>query len=93
MAAMIAMGAIAGGPERVETGPECPAIFRATFQKYRDLKFIQRDNEGTLVIYPRDILKWQDIAAYKESTRDTITALEAELIMGLDAIFEGREDV
>ncbi|ATE85640.1 hypothetical protein PF617_gp55 [Salmonella phage St162] len=62
------------------------------WDKYRNLKFIQRDTGESLVLCPRGIIKWQDLIAYKSVTGDTISVLEAELIMGIDAIFEGRED-
>lgn len=91
-AALIAMGVMQAPERKQQTGPKCPAMFTAVFDKYRSLKFVQRDNGESLVLYPRDQLKWQDLVAYKNVTGDSISLLEAELIMGIDAIFEGRED-
>lgn len=91
-AALIAMGVITDATQKDDGGPECPSLFVSTFEKYRELKFVQRDNGDSIVIYPRDLLRWQDLTAYKEATGQRISYLETELIMGLDAIFEGRED-
>lgn len=86
------MGVIKEAARQEEKGPECPSIFSGTFTKYRELKFIQRDTDDSIKLYPRDMLTWQDIVAYKSVTGQEISMLEAELIMGLDAIFEGRDD-
>ncbi len=76
-----------------EEGRECPSIFVSTFQKYRELKFLRRVTEDSVKLYARDTLNWQDLAYYSQMSGQTISILEAELIMGLDAIFEGRNDV
>lgn len=86
------MGVITAAERKEDKGLECPPLFCDTFEKYRELKFVQRDNGDSIVIYPRDLLRWQDLVAYKEATGQRISYLETELIMGLDAIFEGRED-
>lgn len=86
------MGVLAEAANKKEEGPKCPVEFLAVMDKYRSLKFVQRDNGESLVIYPRDQLKWQDLVAYKSITGDSISLLEAELIMGIDGLFEGRED-
>lgn len=83
---------IAVKEKKDKKGPTCPFAFILTHDKYRELKFIQRDNGDNITIYPRDMLRWQDLNAYKEATGSTISILEAELIMGIDGIFEGRED-
>lgn len=75
------------------SGPECPLIFLCTFDKYRDLKFTKRVTEEEIKLYARDSLSWSDVMAYKSVTGQNITMHEADLIMGLDAIFEGRNDV
>lgn len=69
-----------------------PGIFAGVWDKYRNLKFIQRDTGESLVLCPRDMINWQDLVAYKSMTGETISLLETELIMGIDAIFEGRND-
>lgn len=86
------MGIIKKAERKEQKGPECPLIFIPTFEKYRELRFVQRVDDDRIVLYPRDMLSWQDLNAYKEATRTTISILEAELIMGIDAVFEGRED-
>lgn len=76
-----------------DEGPQCPSLFIPLFEKYRELKFtIDRSGE-TFTLYPRNQLQWQDLVAYKEATQQTISIHEAELIMGIDAIFEGRDNV
>lgn len=85
------MGLIAEA-QKETSGPQCPPMFTAVYDKYRRLKFVQRDNGESLVLYPREQLSWQDLVAYKAITGDSISLLEADLIMGIDAIFEGRED-
>jgi len=72
--------------------PSLPSIFVGVWDKYRSLKFVQRDTGESVVLCPRDIIKWQDLVAYKSVTGDEISLLDAELIMGIDAIFESRED-
>lgn len=90
--AMISMGIIKDLPEKKEEGPRCPSIFIETFDKYRDIKFLQREHEGTVYITPRGVIRWQDLEAYKSATGNTIGLLEADLIMRIDAIFEGRDN-
>ena len=89
---MAAIGKITTAAEKEDTGPALPSLFAGVWDKYRSLKFIQRDTGESLVLCPRDILNWQDLVAYKSMTGETISLLEAELIMGIDAIFEGRND-
>lgn len=86
------MGVITGVERKEDKGPECPFLFMTTFSKYRELKFIQRSDGDSIKLYPRDMLTWSDLVAYKSITGQQITMLEAEVIMGIDAVFEGRED-
>lgn len=86
------MGVIKSANRKEDKGTQCPLFFAQTFEKYRELKFVQRDNGDNITIYPRDLLQWSDLVAYKEVTGQQITILEAEVIMGIDAIFEGRLD-
>lgn len=86
------MGVITAAEKQEETGPAMPAMFSGVWDKYRSLKFVQRDTGEAVVLYPRDTLKWQDLVAFSSVTGETITLLESEIIMCLDAIFEGRED-
>ena len=86
------MGIIQAAEKAPEKGPECPAIFTDVMAKYRALKFVQRRTEDAVKLYPREQLSWQDLAAYQQTTGERITLLESELIMGLDGIFEGRDD-
>lgn len=91
-AALIAMGIIAKAERKEEKGPECPSVFTGAFEKYRSLKFLQRETGDTIKLYPREMLTWQDIVAFRNVTGQDVSILEAELIMGLDAIFEDRHD-
>lgn len=84
---------IAVAEKKEQKGPECPFSFIHTHEKYRQLKFIQRDNGDSITLYPRDMLSWQDVNAFRDATGHTISILEAEIIMGIDGIFEGRNDV
>jgi len=86
------MGIDTGEQKKKDDSPECPALFADLFARYRELKFIQRDDGERITIYPREMLRWQDLVAYKEITGNEISLLDAELIMGIDGIFEGRED-
>lgn len=86
------MGIIQAKEKAPEKGPECPAIFTDVMAKYRALKFVQRRTEDAVKLYPREQLNWQDLAAFQQTTGERITLLESELIMGLDGIFEGRDD-
>lgn len=73
-------------------GPQCPPVFLCTFEKYRELKFTKRITENEVKLYARDTLNWPDLLAYKSVTGQNVSMHEADLIMGLDAIFEGRND-
>ncbi len=87
------MGVIDGAKRAArEEGPSCPSLFMSTFEKYRELKFLRHVTEDSVKLYARDTLNWQDLAYYSRMSGQTISILEAELIMGLDAIFEGRND-
>lgn len=86
------MGVIKEAERKEERGPECPPLFIGTFEKYRELKFIRRTTSDTMRLYPRDMLTWQEVTAFTAATGQKISMFEAELIMGLDAIFEGRDD-
>ena len=57
------------------------------------IKFAQRHTDEAVKLYAREMLSWQDIIAFKTATGLGLSLLELELIMGIDAIFEGREDV
>lgn len=76
-----------------DSGPECPPVFISTFEKYRELKFIRREDESGVKLYARDMLEWSDLVSYSQITGQNISMFESELIMGLDAIYEGKDDV
>lgn len=86
------MGIIQAAEKAPEQGLECPAIFTDVMAKYRALKFVQRRTDDAVKLYPREQLSWQDLAAFQQTTGERITLLDSELIMGLDGIFEGRDD-
>lgn len=86
------MGKIAATKTAKAEDKRPPLIFQELMDKYRKLKFIQRETTSGITLIAREMLNWQDLVAYKSVTGDTISVLEAELIMGIDAIFEGRED-
>lgn len=86
------MGILKQPTIKEQKGPKCPSLFTGTFEKYRGLKFLQRETDDNIRLYPRDMLSWTDLVAFQKVTGQPLSYLEAELIMGLDAIFEGRED-
>lgn len=88
------MGVIDSAESAARTGePECPPCFLGTMEKYREIKFIRKVEEDGAKLYARDMLSWQDLISYSQVTGNQISMHEAELIMGLEAIVEGREDV
>lgn len=87
------MGVMEADAREKDTGPECPVCFDGLHEVYRELKFIRREDGDMTKITPRDMLTWQDLRAYTEVTGRHISYFDAEVIMGLDAIFEGRNDV
>ncbi|ECB1254649.1 hypothetical protein EU404_20155 [Salmonella enterica subsp. enterica serovar Weltevreden] len=92
-AALIAMGVIEDAEEAtLDTGPECPPELLTTFEKYRDVKFTRRVDDDEVKLYPRGQLSWSDLVAYSSISGQNIGMFESEIIMGLDAIFEGRND-
>lgn len=90
-AALVDMGIVVQDKKERDE-PQCPAFFAGAHDKYRELKFMQRDNGDSITLYSRDAIGWRDLIAYKEATGNEISLLETEVIMGIDAIFEGRED-
>jgi hypothetical protein len=93
MAALTAMGISHGGRVTARaTGPECPPDMLPIFNKYKDLKFAHKVTPEAVTLIPRKAVDWSDIVAYQQVTKQNISIFEAGLIMGLDAIFEGRED-
>lgn len=73
-------------------GPKCPFDLFGAMEIYRELKFAAHDNGDSITLHPRGPVTWRDIAAYKEATGRNVSALEVELVMGIDAIFEGKDD-
>lgn len=90
---MRSIGQLQESEKTEETGPACPPLFLGVFDKYRMIKFAQRHTDEAVKLYAREMLNWQDIIAFTSATGHSLSLLEAELIMGIDAIFEGREDV
>lgn len=90
---MRSIGQLQESGKTEETGPACPSLFLGVFDKYRMIKFAQRHTDEAVKLYAREMLNWQDIIAFTSATGHSLSLLEAELIMGIDAIFEGREDV
>ncbi|HGH4724230.1 TPA: hypothetical protein ACJIW3_004520 [Enterobacter hormaechei] len=90
---MRSIGQLQESEKTEETGPACPSLFLSVFDKYRMIKFAQRHTDEAVKLYAREMLNWQDIIAFTSATGHSLSLLEAELIMGIDAIFEGREDV
>ena len=76
------MGVIKEPQMRETTGPECPVSLIDVFEKYRAIKFLQRETDDTIVIIPRDALKWQDLVAFRDVAGYGISLFEAEVIMG-----------
>ena len=89
---MRAIGQLQDSPKSEDEGPWCPSIFLDVFDKYRALKFVRRETDEAVKLYARDMLNWQDIIAFKAATGHSLSLLECELIMGLDAVFEGKDD-
>lgn len=86
------MGVITEAPERKDEGPQCPFIFMDVLDIYRELKFVRRITDDSIKLIARELITWQDLMAYQTATRRTLSILETELIMGLEAIFEGRDN-
>lgn len=91
-AALRAMGVIQQAEKKEIKGPECPLIFTSLMDKYRSLKFIRRVKDDTVLVYPRGMLSWHDLDAFQRVSGQRLTMLESELIMGIEGIFEGRDD-
>lgn len=86
------MGKIAAAKTVEAEDKHPPFIFQELMDKYRKLKFIQRETTSEITLIAREMLNWQDLEAFKSATGEEISILEAELIMGIDAIFEGRDN-
>lgn len=86
------MGVSAETPAKENKGPECPLMFAGLMGKYRSMKFLRRVKDDTIMMYPRDTLTWQDLVAFQQVSGQRLTMLESELIMGIEGIFEGRDD-
>lgn len=86
------MGVIQATKKKEDTGPACPPILLGALDKFRELKFIRRDTGDSVTLYAREMITWSDLKAYQDISGQSISYFEAELIMGLDAIFEGKDD-
>lgn len=86
-AAMVAMG-LPVPPAPEEVAPDCPSDMLRILDKYYALKFVSRNN----TLYPREMLQYHQLTAYAELHKQPFTLLEVDLIMGLDALFEGRNE-
>jgi len=86
------MGVISQPAKKENKGPECPLIFTGLMDKYRSLKFIRRIKDDVVNIYPRDMLTWHDLESFQRVSGHKLSMLESELIMGIEGIFEGRDD-
>lgn len=75
-----------------DEGPACPSCFVPLFNVYRELRFAVDRSGDVNTLYPRNQLSYRDVDAYKRVTQHDLTIHEVELIMGIDAIFEGREN-
>lgn len=91
-AALIAMGIIEKAERKELKGPECPPVFYPLLAKYRAIKFQQRETADQVVVYPRGMLSWGNLQDFKAATGTDVSFFEADLIMALDAVFEGRDD-
>lgn len=74
--------------EPEETPPECPSDMMKIMDKYYALKFVSRNN----VLIPREMLQYHHLTAYAELHKQPFSLLEVDLIIGLDALFEGRNE-
>lgn len=86
------MGVIQATEKKEDAGPECPPLLLGALDKFRELKFIRRDDGESVTLYAREMLAWSDLKAYQDMSGQSISYFETELIMGLDAIFEGKDD-
>lgn len=88
------MGVATGGKRAVrDEGPKCPPSMLSTLDKYREIKFTRRVTDDAIRLFARDNLSWQDLVAYSQMTGVKLSIHEVELIMGLDAIYEDRDNV
>jgi hypothetical protein len=88
----VSMGIITAATTTPETAPPIPAALAGTWSKFRDLKFMQRDTGDKIILYPRAPLTWPDLTAYVSATQNPISIFETDIIMTLDAMYEGRAD-
>lgn len=86
-AALAAMG-LPVPAEQEEVPPDCPPDMMRILDKYYALKFVSRRN----VLTPREMLQYHHLTAYAELHKQRFTLLEVDTIMGLDALFEGRNE-
>ncbi len=74
-------------------GPECPLIFISTYEKFKSLKFAEAQHEDKVVLVNRGQIRFSEIKAFKDTVGYDLTYLDVELIMGMDALFEGGNNV
>lgn len=91
-AALVSMGVIQKAPDARNDGPELPGELAELYGHYRRLKFSMNRTEDGLVLIPRDQLGFADVAAYCQTMGASLEPWEVDTIMGIDGIFEGREN-
>lgn len=91
-AALISMGVIEDTPQPPQrNGPEMPDDMAPLYAKYKRLRFGRKVDADAVTLVPRAALQYAELQAYSQISGDAFTPLEADIIMSIDAIFEGSE--
>lgn len=84
------MGVVQAEPPPRES-PEMPAAMLPVYAKYKRIRFGRMIGDEAVTLIPRRPLQFAELAAYSQITGDEITPLEVDVIMSIDAIFEGSK--
>lgn len=89
--ALKAMGIVTEQKELKRDTPKIPESLIYIYEEYRKLKFSIVKKDGSIVLYPRQQLTYAELDSYSRVTQSKLKTWELNLIMDIDAIFEGRE--
>lgn len=88
--ALKAMGVTTGKEETMRDSPKLPDSMAYLYDEYRKLKFSIAKKDDGYVLYPRSQLTYTELNSYIKLTESLLKQWEVNLIMDIDAIFEGR---
>ena len=88
------MGVIKEAPQpEGRAQPDFPDGMESVYSHYKRLKFGRMVADDVVTLMPRDAIGFTDIRSYCRLHDVELSPHEVQIIMDIDALFEGRENV